>query len=111
MAYLLELSVLTEISRTFTDASEIDYVERVLSAATLPMGESAPPPRVHIALLWLSKGLIKRFDLELSIARSGWRDTLMRAGLAGPNWREVMLRRGVDCRHWNCSQPDRIPQT
>ncbi len=97
MAYTLELSVLTEISRTFADA---DYVERVLASAILPMGESAPPPRVHIALLWLSAGHIKRFDHELSAARSDWRDTLLRAGLAGTNWREVMQHRGVDPRPW-----------
>lgn len=96
----LELSVLAEISRTFSDASEADYVERVLTSATFPMGESAPPPRVHIALLWLSNGHIKRFDHELSAARSDWRDTLLRAGLAGTNWREVMLHRGVECRDW-----------
>lgn len=101
MAYPLEFSVLTEISKTFTDAVEADYVERVLSSATLPMGESAPPPRVHIALLWLSAGHIKRFDHELSAARSDWRDTLLRAGLAGANWREVMQHRGVDCLTWN----------
>ena len=100
MPYTLELSVLAEINRSFADAAEADYVERVLSSATLPMGKTAPPPRVHIALLWLSAGHIKRFDHELSAARSDWRDTLLRAGLAGTNWREVMQHRGIDCRNW-----------
>ena len=100
MPYTLKLSVINEIERTFSDAAEVDYVERVLERATLPMEEAAPPPRVHIALLWLSRGHIKRFDHELHVARSDWRDTLLRAGLAGTNWKQVMLARGVDCRNW-----------
>ena len=105
MAYTLELSVLIEISKTFAEAGEIDYIERVLAVASLPMGEAAPPPRVHIALLWLSDGQIKRFDHELSAARSDWRDTLLRAGLAGTDWREIMSARGVDCRSWQVDVP------
>ena len=100
MAYSLELSVLSEIERVFSDLSDIDYVERVLETATLPEADSGPAPRVHIALLWLSRGHIKRFDHELSIARSDCRDSLLRAGLAGFDWKQVLLQRGVDCRAW-----------
>ena len=100
MAHILQPALHYEISRLFDDESEVDYVEKVLQNADLPRSEEGPLPRIHLALIWLSKGFIKRFDLELSMARFDWRDTLMRAGLAGFDWRNVAQSRGIDCRDW-----------
>lgn len=64
------------------------------------MARSAPPPRVHIAVIWLSKGDIKRFDYELEGACCDWRDTLVSADLAGEDWKQVLNGKGIDCEDW-----------
>lgn len=64
------------------------------------MARSGPPPRVHLAVIWLSKGDIKRFDDELDGACCDWRDTLVSAGLANGDWKEVLRRKGIDCEDW-----------
>jgi hypothetical protein len=60
------------------------------------MDQSARPPRVHIAVIWLSKGDRKRFDRELEGACADWRDTLVETGLAHEDWPDVLKRRDVD---------------
>ena len=64
MAYALTESVRQEIDRIFSP-EDVDYVRSRLAERELPMDRSAPPPRVHIAIIWLSKGDRKRFDCEL----------------------------------------------
>jgi hypothetical protein len=99
MPYALKASVLHEIERTFAP-EHVEYVRRKLSERQLPMDRSAPPPRVHIAVLWLARGDIKRFDCELEGACCDWRDTLVAAGLANEDWRTVLIQRGIDCDDW-----------
>lgn len=99
MAYTLTPSVQREIERTFVP-EHVDYVRSRLAERELPMGRSAPPPRVHVAVIWLSKGDIKRFDYELEGACCDWRDTLVSAGLANEDWKHVLTQRGIDCEDW-----------
>ena len=89
MPYILKASVEREIERTFAP-EHVDYVKRRLSDQDLPMDRSAPPPRVHAAVLWLARGDVKRFDFELEGACSDWRDTLHAAGLASEDWKRVL---------------------
>jgi len=99
MSYVLKPSVEREIERTFA-AEHVDYVKRRLSERELPMDRSAPPPRVHVAVVWLARGDVQRFDHELEGACFDWRDTLVAAGLANEDWRAVLTRRGIDCQDW-----------
>ena len=99
MAYTLTEPVLREIARVFAP-EHVDYVRSRLAERQLPMERSAPPPRVHIAVLWLSKGDRKRFDYELEGACCDWRDTLVLAGLANEDWRAILTQRGIDCHDW-----------
>src|SRR5262245_24295420 len=99
MPYVLKASVEREIERTFAP-EHVDYVRRQLAERELPMDRSAPPPRVHVAVLWLARGDIKRFDYELGGACCDWRDTLVAAGLANEDWRTVLGQRGIDCSDW-----------
>ncbi|NNC88876.1 MAG: hypothetical protein HKN82_10510 [Akkermansiaceae bacterium] len=100
MAAPLESSVRAEIRRTFENTDDAEYVRCTLEATVFPGEEFGPPPRVHVALLWLSGGHIRRFDHEFAAARSDWRDALLRAGLAGADWRRVLARRGIACDSW-----------
>jgi len=95
VTYVLAPGVEREIVRLFA-SDDVDYVRTRLAAQELPMDQHAPPPRVHIAVIWLSKGDRTRFDHELNGASGDWRDTLGAAGLANSDWREVLMRRGVD---------------
>ena len=97
--YVLKASVEREVERTFAP-EHVDYVKRQLAERELHMDFAAPPPRVHIAVLWLARGDIKRFDGELARACDDWRDTLLDAGLASEGWREVLQRRGIDSQDW-----------
>ena len=99
MAYTLPESIQREIERTFAP-EDVEYVRSQLAGRELPFERSGPVPRVHIAVLWLSKGDRKRFDYELQGACCDWRDTLVAAGLENEDWREILRKKGVDCRDW-----------
>lgn len=72
------------IDETF-DASDVPRVVAALDAlAGLPgpgVGE-----RVQAAIVMLSEGDMERFEQELDLATTDWRDVLMAAGLAGQDW-------------------------
>jgi hypothetical protein len=99
MKYVLAKGVQQEIERTFAPEDQA-HVRTSLAEQSLPLDRSAPPPRVHLAIIWLSKGDLKRFDRELDGAGRDWRDTLVAAGLANENWRSVLAARGIDCAGW-----------
>lgn len=99
MAHTLTESVLREIERSFAP-EHVNYVRRRLSEQELPMALSAPPSRVHIAVIWLSRGDRKRFDQELEGACCDWRDTLDSAGLYGADWKTILTSKGIDCHNW-----------
>ena len=99
MAYTLTESVQREIERVFAP-EHVEYVRSRLAERELPMERSAPPPRVHIAVIWLSKGDRKRFDYELEGACCDWRDTLVSAGLANDDWKAILTKKGIDCHDW-----------
>ena len=75
MPYLLLEQVERELTRLFAP-EHVGYVRTRLSERSLPLENSAPPPRVHLAVLWLSQGDLERFDRELDRACVDWRDTL-----------------------------------
>jgi hypothetical protein len=99
MAYEIEPSVRKEVERVFK-RQDVDSVLSQLSSAELPMERNGPAPRIHMAVLILSKGDLERFEYELDGAQCDWRDTLMQAGLANANWKEVLKTRGIDCDDW-----------
>lgn len=99
MAYKLKPSVLSEIERTFAP-EHVGQVLEQLAARELPMERSAPAPRVHVAILWLAKGDLKRFKYELEGACCDWRDTLVAAGLANEDWRIILASKGIECADW-----------
>jgi hypothetical protein len=94
MAYILAAGVEQEIRRAFT-GDDIDHVRSQLATQTLWAEQNGPPPRVHIAVIWLSKGDRRRFDTELANACADWRDTLVAAGLGNADWKQVLEKRGV----------------
>lgn len=99
MGYTLHPTVIKEARRLFGQP-DIDYVLAKLTDTPLPMVLSGPFPRVHLAVIWLSKGEQKWFDYQIEGARYDWRDTLVEAGLADDDWREVITRCGIDCTVW-----------
>lgn len=99
MAYSLTASVLREIQRSFAP-EHVDYVRSRLTEQELPMALSAPPSRIHIAVIWLSRGNHKRFDQELEGACCDWRDTLDSAGLYGEHWKSILTNKGIVCHDW-----------
>ncbi len=78
----------------------VDYVEARLRGAEIPLASGGPLPRIHIAVLWLSRGDLDRFDRDLAIALYDWRDSLVAAGLGNLDWRDVLLRAGIDPSGW-----------
>ena len=97
--YELKPSVLAEIGRIFA-AGDIAHVKLKLETAKFCWENSAPPPRIHIAVIWLSDGCRKTFECELEKAVHDWRDTLVNAGLAGKNWRSLLNEKNIDCLDW-----------
>lgn len=99
MAYTLTASVHREIERVFAP-EHWDYVRLRLAEQALPLEQSAPPPRVHLAVIWLSKGERRLFDSALQEASCDWRDTLVAAGLANEGWKDILKRQGIDFHDW-----------
>lgn len=99
VAYVLKDSIQREVERLFP-GEQLEDVLRKLRETKLPMDQGAPPPRVHAAVLLLSKGEVKRFDYELAGADCDWRDTLVSAGLGNADWKQVLNQKGIDCDDW-----------
>ena len=100
MSYTLHPSTVKEAQRLF-GPQDIDYVLAKLEHTPLwGMEGSAPPSRVHLAIIWLSKGDRRQFEREIKYASEDWRDTLVEAGLSEEDWRQVMQRRGIECSDW-----------
>lgn len=92
--YMLEQAVEEEIRKLFKP-EEFSTVVEMLEATPLPIGLLAPSSRVHIAVLWLSKGSVEKLRSEIEKAARDWRDTLLASGLADENWPEVLAENGV----------------
>ena len=99
MPYTLTEPVQREIERIFAPGY-VDYIRAQLAGRELPFDRSGPNSRVHIAILWLSKGDPTTFDEELNSACRDWRDTLVAAGLANEDWKEILTKSGIDCGDW-----------
>ncbi len=99
MSYALEESVIREVEKSFSPEHVSDVCTKLKETA-LPMENSAPPPRVHIAVIWLSKGDLEKFNYEIEGAACDWRDTLMAAGLGNENWQDILKNKGIDCSGW-----------
>ena len=99
MNYQLEQSVCDEAARLF-DPQDVEYVLSKLRATKLTWERSAPPPRVHIAVLWQSNGELQEFERAIDEARSDWRNTLIWNGLGNDDWPQVLSAAGVDCSEW-----------
>jgi len=99
MSYKLEDSVIREVEKTFPPEL-VGAVCKRLEETELPMERSAPPPRVHIAVIWLSKGDLEKFNYELDGAACDWRDTLVAAGLAGEDWRDILQAKKIESGSW-----------
>ena len=99
MKYQLEQSVRDEVHRLF-DAEDVESVIAKLQTTKLMWERSAPPPRVHIAVLWLSNGNFDKFKMVIDEARSDWRNTLVRSGLGNDDWQQMLNESGIDCSEW-----------
>jgi len=97
--YSLENAVIREAERLFKPA-DLPAVLSGLRETELWAEGSGPPPRIHIAVLWTSKGDIRLFRQRLQWAHDDWRDLLIEAGLASENWRNTLQTRGIDATSW-----------
>jgi hypothetical protein len=97
--YLLEKAVISEAERLFK-AEDLSSVLTALRETELWAERSGPPPRVHIAVLWTSKGDMRLFRQRLEWAHDDWRDVLIEAGLANEDWQDILRSRGIDASNW-----------
>jgi hypothetical protein len=81
-------------ARRFFTEPQASLVIAELEQTDLPL-ISNNGERVHLAVLMLSHGDMKRFHTELKWAMDDWRDTLVNAGLADEDWPNVLRRAGV----------------
>ncbi|MDI1319123.1 MAG: hypothetical protein PSW75_02875 [bacterium] len=99
MSYTLRPEVVSEAQRIFSPELTGIVLEK-LAATQLPLDQGGPPPRVHIAVLWLSQGNLPKLEDALAVAATDWRDSLVAAGLAHANWRSILASKGIDTTHW-----------
>lgn len=97
--YPIEEVVISEAKRLFK-AEDLSSVLSGLRETELWAESAGPPPRVHIAVLWGSKGDMRAFRQKLQWAHDDWRDLLVEVRLASEDWREILQSHGIDAADW-----------
>jgi hypothetical protein len=99
MSYIVTDLVKQQTQKLFAP-DEAALVISKLETSLLPLiDDGEAPERVHLAILYLSGGDLRRFDRELNGGQIDWRDTLCAAGLGHADWPAVLRSRGIDYRH------------
>ena len=105
MSYVVTDLVREQVQKSFV-AEEAALVISELEAAHLPfINDGQAPERVHLAILHLSGGDLRRFDRAMRESKTDWRDTLCGAGLGNADWPEVLRSRGIDYKSEPVAQP------
>ena len=97
--YQLEKDVLNEINAYF-DVKDREAVIHKLESTQLWAEESGPPARIHLAMIWKSKGNLEFFENSIEYDAGDWRDLLIETGLGGENWKEKLNRKGILPERW-----------
>ena len=79
----------------FLAPAQADEVIAALDRSDLSLGLMSAD-RVHLAILLISKGDMRLFQVALSQATQDWRDTLVAAGLADDGWPGVLRQEGIE---------------
>ena len=97
--YVIESDVLKEAGEYFK-SDDLEDVINGLKNTPLWADFAGPPPRIHIAMIWKSKGDLQTFQNLLKYEAGDWRDLLGETGLANENWKEVLVQRGLHPESW-----------
>ena len=97
--YQLAKDVLNEIDKYFSIQDRETIIHK-LESTQLWAEESGPPPRIHLAIIWKSKGNLNKFENSICCDAGDWRDLLIETGLANENWREILKRKGIFPERW-----------
>jgi hypothetical protein len=97
--YQLEKDVLYEIDKYFK-IKDRETVIHKLASTPLWAEQSGPPARIHLAIIWKSKGNLKVFENSIEYDAGDWRDLLIETGLASENWIEFLNRKGIFSEKW-----------
>jgi hypothetical protein len=98
MGYIVTDLVRRQVRKLFAP-DEAELVISELETSPLPLiDDGKAPERIHLAVLHLSGGDLKKFDEVFRGGRIDWRDTLGAAGLGNADWPDVLRSRGIDFR-------------
>ncbi len=98
MGYIVTDLVKQQVHKLFAP-DEAELVISELESSRLPLiDDGEAPERIHLAVLHLSGGNLKKFDEAFRVSMIDWRDTLVAAGLGDADWPDVLRSRGIDFR-------------
>lgn len=96
MAYIVTDLVRQQVRKLFAP-DDAELVISEFETSHLPLiADGEAPERIHLAVLHLSGGDLKKFDEALRGAMIDWRDSLCAAGLGDADWPDVLRSRGID---------------
>ncbi|EIE01176.1 hypothetical protein [Leptospira licerasiae] len=96
--YELEKDVVNEVNKLFKK-NEASMVMEKLRNTQLWAEDSGPPARIHLAMVWKSKGDIEIF-LKTLYDGLDWRDLLVEMKLADENWKEILYKKNIYADQW-----------
>ena len=88
-------AIVRQHAHRFFAPAQADDVIAALDSSNLPLGFISAD-RVHLAILLVSEGDMKRFHTALNQTTQDCRDTLVTAGLGDNDWRAVLKQRGIE---------------
>jgi hypothetical protein len=97
--YTLENDVVREIEKYF-GIHDQKKVIAALGSTQLWADHAGPPARIHLAMIWKSKGDIKIFERTVRYDASDWRDLLIETGLANTGWEDRLKQKGIFPEKW-----------
>jgi hypothetical protein len=87
-----------QVHKLFAPEDAALVISEFETASIPSVADGEAPERIHLAVLHLSGGDLKKFDEAFRGGMIDWRDTLCSAGLGDADYPDVLRSRGIDFR-------------
>jgi hypothetical protein len=97
--YILEQDVINEAKKYF-HGDDLNAVLDKLTNTQLWADFAGPPARIHLAMIWKSKGDLNAFLRCIQYDSGDWRDLLVEMKLGDSNWEKYLEKCNLFPKKW-----------